>query len=200
MALSNQTATPAAPEPLDREPRVTKRTIAQRTLDEAKRYVAFAAYLMVVPGTLILFSLNIYARVNQDVQQYPSYRFYALALIYALVLGKFMLVAEMTKLGSLAVGHHLRQGPLIYPILYQPALFSAVLTVAYVLEEVLVGAWHEKPPREVLPEIAGVPRGLATVVWVLFVAPIPYFAYRETDRALCETRLRALLFNARPAA
>ncbi|KAA0116708.1 hypothetical protein CIW48_27720, partial [Methylobacterium sp. P1-11] len=83
--------------------------------------MAFAAYLMVVLGTLTLFSLNIYARVNQDVQQYPSYHFYALALINALVLGKFMLVAEMTGLGSLAMGRHLRQGPLVcnYPPLWR---------------------------------------------------------------------------------
>lgn len=199
MPLSNQTAKPAAPEPIDRGARPTKPSIAQRTAEEAKRYIAFAAYLCIVLGTLILFSLNIYARVDQDVPHFPSYHFYALGLINALVLAKFMLVAEMTKLGSLSLGRRLQEGPLIYSILCRAFVFAAVLTLAYVLEEILVGGWHGRTLGEVLPEIAGGPRGLATVAWVMFVALIPYFAYREIDHALGDTRLRSLLFGLAPA-
>ncbi|MGY2049860.1 hypothetical protein [Methylobacterium sp. JK268] len=164
-----------------------------------ERYLALSVYLVIVFGTLILFSLNIYARLDEDVRRYSSYHFYALGLLNALVLAKLMLVAEMTKLGSHSIGRRLQQGPLVYSILYQAVLFAAVLTMLNVLEELLVGAWHGKALDAVLPEIAGGPRGLATLAWVMFVALIPYFAFRELSRALGETRLRALLWSSRAA-
>lgn len=117
-------------------------TLAQRAAREAGRYLGFATYLLVIFGTLILFSVNIYARADQDVPHFPSYHFYALGLINALVLAKFMLIAEAAKLGSLTVGRRLGEGPLVYAILYRSLLFTAVLMAAYVLEELLVGAWH----------------------------------------------------------
>ncbi|MCF4129859.1 hypothetical protein [Methylobacterium sp. SyP6R] len=170
-------------------------TLAQRAAREAGRYLGFATYLLVIFGTLILFSVNIYARADQDVPHFPSYHFYALGLINALVLAKFMLIAEAAKLGSLTVGRRLGEGPLVYAILYRSLLFTAVLMAAYVLEELLVGAWHGKAPRAVLPEMAGGPRGFASFAWVMFVALIPYFTYREIDRATGGARLRALLLE-----
>jgi hypothetical protein len=176
-------------------PGAPKRPLAHRVVDEARRYLAFAAYLVVVFGTLILFSLNIYTRLDQDTQHYSSYHFYALGLINALVLAKFMLVIEATRLGSLSLGRRLQQGPLVYEILYRAVLFAAVLTAAYVSEEVLVGVWHGRSLGEVLPEIAGGPRGLVTFAWVMVVALIPYFSLRAIERALGGTKLRALLLG-----
>lgn len=175
-------------------------SLAFKVANEAKRYLGFAAYLMVVFGTLILFSVNIYARIDQEVQHYPSYHFYALGLINALVLAKIMLLAEATKMGNRTVGRRLQDGPLVYAILYRSLLFSIVLLAAYGLEELLVGAWHGKPMREVMAEMGGGPRGLASFAWVMFVALIPYFAYREIGRVLGETRLHALLLGRRKAA
>ncbi|MBA9061330.1 MULTISPECIES: hypothetical protein [Methylobacterium] len=198
-------AAPApAPAPAPRElpgadGRAKSRSLGRRAAAEAKRYLAFAIYLIVVFGTLILFSINIYARVDQDIPHYPSYHFYALGLINALVLAKFMLIAEAAKLGSLRLGRRITRGPLVYGILYRSLLFTAVLVAAYGLEEVLVGAWHGKAPGTVLPEMAGGPRGVLTFAWVMFVALLPYFAYREIGRVLGGGRLRVLLLRT-PAA
>jgi hypothetical protein len=178
-------------------PGAPKRPLAHRVVDEARRYLAFAAYLVVVFGTLILFSLNIYARLDRDTQHYASYHFYALGLINALVLAKFMLVIEATKLGSLSFGRRLQQGPLVYEILYRAVLFAAVLTAAYVSEEVLVGVWHGRSVSEVIPQVAGGPRGLVTFAWVMVVALIPYFSLRAIERALGEAKLRGLLLGTR---
>ena len=167
-----------------------------RAADEAKRYLAFATYLIVVFGTLILFSINIYARIDRDIPHYPGYHFYALGLINALVLAKFMLIAEATKLGSGGLGRRISRRPVVYGVLYRALLFTAVLVAAYGLEEVLVGAWHGQTPGAVLPEVAGGPRGVLTFAWVMFVALLPYFAYREIGRALGAGRLRDLLFRA----
>jgi hypothetical protein len=175
------------------------RSIARRAAEEAQRYLGFVAYLCVVFGTLILFSLNVYSKIDGEVPHYPGYHFYALGLINALVFAKILLVAEAANVGGRFIGRRLREGPLVYPILYRSVLFSAVLILAYVLEEVLVGAWHGKTTAEVLPEVGGGPRGLASFGWIMFVALIPYFTYREIGRVLGETALRALLLTRRPA-
>lgn len=139
----SQKAASAAPAPLDLarpgggEP---SRSLKQRAAAEAKRYIAFAIYLVIVFGTLILFSINIYSRIDRSVPNYPSYHFYALGLINALVVAKFVLIAEAAKIGSRTFGRRIQQKPLVYVILYRALLFTAVLVAAYGLEEVLVGA------------------------------------------------------------
>src|SRR4051812_43508856 len=98
MSLFDDAAAPAASSPQgpgEAGTSARKRSIAERAAEEAKRYLAFAAYLVIVFGTLILFSINIYARLDQEVRHYSSYHFYALGLINALVLAKFMLTIEM---------------------------------------------------------------------------------------------------------
>jgi hypothetical protein len=191
-----------APARADPEPSASSgatRSLKHRIADEAKRYLAFATYLAVVFGTLILFSINIYSRIDQDIQHYPSYHFYALGLINALVLAKLMLVVEATKLGSLSLARRLGRRPRAVLIVYRSLLFTAVLVAVYGLEEVLVGAWHGKRPGAVLSEMAGGPRGVITFAWVMFVALLPYFTYREVGRVVGPARLRALLFR-EPAA
>lgn len=146
-SVTSREAMAAAPAPRElpgADGRAKPRSLGRRAAAEAKRYLAFAIYLIVVFGTLILFSINIYARVDQDIPHYPSYHFYALGLINALVLAKFMLIAEAAKLGSLRLGRRITRGPLVYGIAYRSLLFTAVLVAAYGLEEVLVGAWHGK--------------------------------------------------------
>lgn len=172
------------------------RSLRGRAVAEAKHYLAFASYLIVVFGTLILFSINIYARIDQDIPHYHSYHFYALALLNALVLAKFLLIAEDAKLGSFGLGRRIERRPLIYVILYRALLFTAVLVAAYGLEEVLVGAWHGRAPGDVLREVGGGPRGVLTFAWVMFVALLPYFVYREIGRVLGGDHLRALFLQA----
>jgi hypothetical protein len=197
--VSSQEAASVAPGPRDLsriDGGTPSRSLRRRAAAEAKRYLAFATYLIVVFGTLILFSINIYAQIDQDSPHYPSYHFYALGLINALVLAKFMLIAEATKLGSRAIGRRIKQKPLVYAILYRSLLFTAVLVAAHGLEDVLVGVWHGQGPGTVLSDLAGGLRGVLTFAWVMFVALIPYFAYREIGRVLGAGRLRSLLLRA----
>ncbi|MBY0296178.1 MAG: hypothetical protein K2X71_09080 [Methylobacterium sp.] len=167
----------------------------RRVLDEAERYLWFALYLIVVFGTLIIFSLNIYARFDRDVPHYPSYHFYALGLINALIFAKIMLIAEAAGVGSAVVGRRAQERRVITSILYRASIFSAVLVVAYVIEKLLEGLWHGKGVAQILPEIAGGPLGLISLAWVLLVALIPYFTYRELGRVLGDARLRAILLS-----
>ena len=56
-----------------------------------------------------------------------SFRFYGLAVVNALVLGKIMLIAE-----DLHFADRLKNKPLIYPIAFKSIAFSALLVVAYI--------------------------------------------------------------------
>ncbi|ACL60530.1 hypothetical protein [Methylobacterium nodulans] len=170
-------------------------SLARRAIDEAERYLWFALYLIVILGTLILFSLNIYARIDQDVPRYPGYHFYALGLINALVFAKIMLIAEAAGVGSRFIGRRLEAGRLVMVILYRALAFTVVLVAAYVLEAVLEGAWHGKAVGQVLPEIAGGPLGLVSLAWIMLVALVPYFAYRELGRVLGHARLQAIMLK-----
>ena len=76
-----------------------------------------SAYLAVTFGTLILFRINIYARIDQDSPHHQSYHFYALDQINALVLAKLMLLAEAAKLGAHPTGQRLQRGLLVYAFL-----------------------------------------------------------------------------------
>jgi hypothetical protein len=49
-----------------------------------------------------------------------------------------MLIAEMFH-----VADNLKNRPLIYPILFKSAVFASILLCFYLLEENLVGSWHE---------------------------------------------------------
>ncbi|GJD55548.1 hypothetical protein [Methylobacterium dankookense] len=168
---------------------------ARRAIDEVERYLWFALYLVVVLGTLILFSLNIYARVDHDVPHYSSHHFYVLGLINALVFAKIMLLAEAVGVGSRLIGRRLEAGRLVTVILYRVSAFTVVLVAAYVLEAVLEGMWHGKAVEQVLSEVAGGPLGLVSLAWTLLVALMPYFAYRELGRVLGHRRLRAIMLK-----
>jgi hypothetical protein len=167
----------------------------RRVINEVERYLWFSLYLIVVLGTLIVFSLNIYARVDHDVPHYSSRHFYVLGLINALVFAKIMLLAEAAGIGSVLVGRRLEAGRLVTVILYRASAFTVVLVAAYVLEAVLEGMWHGKAVDQVLPEVAGGPLGLASLAWILLVALTPYFAYRELGRVLGHRRLRLIMLK-----
>lgn len=105
-----------------------------------KSFVAIFIYLFIVFGLLSLHAWVVLSTQN------ISYRFYGLALINALVLSKVILVAE-------GVCRQI-QRPLVYPVAKAIA-FTALLPVAYVVEEVLVGLWHGKGLAESVPAIGG---------------------------------------------
>ncbi|GEP03419.1 hypothetical protein [Methylobacterium oxalidis] len=175
--------------------KIPEHSWTRRAINEAERYLWFALYLIVVLGTLILFSLNIYVRIDHDVPHYSSHHFYVLGLINALVFAKIMLLAEAVGVGSLLIGRRLEAGRLVTVILYRVSAFTVVLVAAYMVEAVLEGAWHGKTVGQVLPEVAGGPAGLVSLAWILLVALTPYFAYRELGRVLGHTRLRTILLK-----
>ena len=72
-------------------------------------------------------------------KEHIGYRFYGVAFINALIMGKIFLVAE-----TLHFGEQFRGKPLVIPIVYKSVAFSILLVVAYIVEESVVGLFHSE--------------------------------------------------------
>jgi hypothetical protein len=166
---------------------MAKRPLKERLIHELMTFAGMALYLWVVFG---LFQLHQQIVLNQN---HIPFRLSGLALINAFVLAKVMLIAEDVHLGE-----RFKNRALIYPIVYKSILFAAVFILAHVLEELIRGAIEGKSIVDSIPKIGGgSPQGVIVVAVLLAVSLIPFFAWREIDRALGPTRLRRLLLNSR---
>jgi hypothetical protein len=117
------------------------------------------------------------------------------AVLKALVLAKFMLIGEHMKLGK-----GLEHLPLIFPILFKSAVFSALLIGLHVIEELLIDAFWPMASRST----GGFDATSISVVLSLgamaFVGLVPFFGVCELSRVLGAERLHTLFFNRPPLA
>ena len=159
--------------------------LKERALDEARRFVLLFLYLWVLFG---LFVLNERIILREQGLNFAAQGF---AVFNAFILAKVMLVLE-----DLNLSRWLDRRPLIYPILHDSILFSVLFIAFHVVEEVVVGLFKGEDARSSVPAIGG--GGLAGVLCVaviLFFALVPFFAFRNFNRALGPGRMRAMLFG-----
>jgi hypothetical protein len=118
---------------------------------------------------------------------------YGLALGKALILGKFILIAHALKIGDRG-----KPGRRALDILWKSALFTLLLIVLSVIEEIVVGLIHGRQAQDVAREIAGgtLAQVIATSLLILLIM-IPYFAFREVSAAMGEGKLVKLLAEPR---
>jgi hypothetical protein len=116
-----------------------------------------------------------------------------LTILKALVLAKVILTAE-----ALRFGERFRELPLIIPTLYATVVFCVFALVFELLQHLIVGMFHGKSASEVISEVLdkGWPH-LAGMILVVFVAFLPFFAFREAERALGHGRLKELFIKRR---
>jgi hypothetical protein len=157
--------------------------IKEKGIVEGKRLLWIFAYLWILLG---LFSIHKSFVLNE-----PNLLFHqGFAFINAWLLAKVMLTAEMFH-----VADNLKHKPLIYPILFKSAIFSAILMSFYIVEETLIGMWHGKTAAESIPDIGGGSlKGILVVGLVMFVVLIPFFALKEISRAIGDDNLYELFF------
>src|SRR5215510_571435 len=105
--------------------------LKEKGVAEAKKLLWIFAYLWVLFG---LFALH-----KSIVLGTPSFYHQGFAVINALVLAKIIFFAE-----EFHVADKLKDRPLIYPIAYRSAVFSLILIVFHLIEEVLAGLWRGK--------------------------------------------------------
>lgn len=165
----------------------TNGTLKLRAYREFKEFLVIALYLWVVFSLLILYKSLI---LNEE---HISYLARGIALINALVLAKFVLIAKALHLGGQA-----DDAPLIYPTLLKSGLFSIMLAVCKILEDAAVGFYHGKTFSQSIADLGGgTLKGILTLTLLLFVMLIPFFAFGELRRILGEGQLTQLFFHPR---
>jgi hypothetical protein len=163
------------------------RSLKNRAYHELKEYLAIAFYLWVVLGLFLVYKSVI---LNEE---HISYMAHGLALINALVLAKFILIARALHLGDRA-----NNAPLIYPTLRKAALFSVVLACCKILEDAAVGWYHGESFSESIAHLGGGTwQGILTLTALLFVVLIPFFGFSELQRVLGEGKLGQIFFHPR---
>lgn len=160
-------------------------TLKQKVYHELKEYFIIVLYLWVVFGLLLLYKAVVLGELH------ISYVARGVALINALVLGKFVLIARAMHLGDAA-----EDAPLIYPTLVKSALFSIFLAGCKIIEEAAVGFFHGKSFSESIADIGGgTLQGILTLTLLMFVMLIPFFAFGEMQRVLGAHKLAELFFH-----
>ena len=165
------------------------KAVKQKAYSEFKEFIVIVLYLWVVFGLFLLYKSVI---LNQE---HISYLAHGVALVNALVLGKFVLIARALHLGDTT-----EDAPLIYPTLLKSALFSIVLACLKILEDAAVGFYHRKTFSESIADLGGgTLKGILTLTVLLFVLLIPFFGFGELQRVLGEGKLAQLFFHPRNA-
>jgi hypothetical protein len=170
-------ASEATPEP--------KPSLKVRLYEELKRFLMIFAYLWLVFLVFLVHEWIVLA------DNHIGFRFYGLAAINALVLSKIMLIAE-----DLGFAERFDNRPLIVPIVYKSVLFSVLLVIAYIVEEIVVGQFHGKSFAESFPVLGGGGMvGTLCVAALLGVALVPFFAFREIAHVIGEAEFRSLMLG-----
>ncbi len=153
-------------------------------IDETRKLFGIFIYLWVL---LSLFSLHKALVLNDESLLYHQ----GFAIINALALAKVILVAEIFH-----VGDNLDNRPLIYTIIFKSAVFAVILICFHIIEDSIIGIFHGKTISQSISEIGGGKlQGIFIIGIIMFVVLMPFFAFRELDRAIGPEQLHSLLFG-----
>jgi hypothetical protein len=125
-----------------------------------------------------------------------SYLHYGAGVIQALILAKVIMIGR-----ALNLARRFEDYPLILPTLYKAVVFTIFVGIFSVVESTVIGLLHGKGIAGGFDEFMRV--GLDELLsrcMVTFVAFIPFFAFGELGRVLCEEKPGKLFFFRRGSA
>ena len=101
------------------------------------------------------------------------------------MLAKLLLTGEDLKFGT-----RFKDKPLLYSILYKCLIFTLFLIGFHIVEKVIGGVLHGKSIAQSLPNVGGGSvHGVLSLGATVFVALIPFFAFREIARVIAPTQI-----------
>jgi hypothetical protein len=163
-----------------------KPTLMARLRDEVRKFLTIFAYLWFV--FLVFFVHEWIVLAGNHI----GFRFYGLAAVNALILGKIVLIAE-----NMRFAERFHNRPLSVPIAYKSVAFAVLLMAAYILEEIGIGLYHGKTAAESFPQIGdGSVVAILCVTALMSIALVPFFAFREIARVVGEVEFRTLMLGA----
>jgi len=164
--------------------------LKHRLRHELSEYLMISVYLFVCFGALLFYKAAI---LHSDGIEFAPF---GIAIVKALVVGKFVLLLHALKIGERKGGARV----LFADILKKSALFLIFLGALTVVEEIIVGLLHGRSVMEAIVEIGGgtLQQAVATSILMLLIL-IPYFTFRVVAVRLGEGVLWKLLTERAPA-
>lgn len=178
--------TEGGPSPAEKgSPSGHKPTRKERAVHQLKEFLAMFIYLWVL---LALFVINQSIVLTREAHSYQAHFF---AFVNALVLAKVLLIGE-----DLHLGNRFRDKPLLYSIFYKCFVFTIFFIAFHILERVVVGVWSGRTIAQSFPSIGGGSlQGILSLGATVFVALIPFFAFREISRVIGPSEFWSLLLS-----
>jgi uncharacterized membrane protein YjfL (UPF0719 family) len=163
----------------------TESTLKSRLAAEIKRYAMISLYLFVCFGVLLIYE------ASQSATKEASLLTVGVALVKALVLGKFILIGEVVEPGS-----RIDAPTLLHRIAWRTVGMLVVLIVFKLLEELVVGMVHSQGIGELVAEL-GEQSWLSLLgpVLLMLLILVPMVTAIELDRALGSAGLMGLLLD-----
>ena len=165
-----------------------KGNLKKKLLHEVETYWVYVVYLTLVFAAFTQYRRLILADVG------ITYTNYWVALIEALIFAKVIMIGDV-----LHFGRRLENKPLIFPTLLKTVAFTLVVGLFVFIENAIKGLIKGKGAVEGFMEFLGKgPYEVLAGGLVIFVAFIPFFAFKELSRALGgEGKILALFFRRR---
>jgi|ERR1700693_1792425 len=165
-----------------------KKTLKQKVYQGVKDYLILTAYLWLVFALFVLYRSVI---LSEDGIPYVAN---GLALLNALALAKVMLIAQDLHFAE----KMFKDAPLIYPTLFKSVAFALVLGIFKIIEEALIGLYHHHSFSQSIAEIGGgTLKGILSLMAILTVLLIPFFAFTELRSNLPGFDFRKMFFQSR---
>jgi hypothetical protein len=162
-----------------------KPNLKERAVHQLREFLAMFIYLWVL---LTLFVINQSAVLAREHHNYQAHFF---AFVNALILAKVLLIGE-----DLHLGNRFRDKPLLYSIFYKCFVFTIFFIGVHILERVIVGVWSGRTIGQSFLDIGrGSLNGILSLGATVFVALIPFFAFREISRVIGPGELWSLLLS-----
>lgn len=166
----------------------THKTLAKRARHEIIQYISISTYLYVYFGALLLYKAAVLH--GQGINFGP----FGIAIVKALILGKFILIGQALKLSGDSSSRRL-----VIDVFWKSMVFVVFLIILSVIEEVVVSLIHGRPIHQAFAGIAGgtLAETLAASFLLLLIL-IPYFGIKELSSRLEEGVLMKLLTARQP--